>query len=258
MLCQQELSPAAKDRLQRFDRYVRDTASEAARDARNDWQQIVRDVGQAIVTLTVSQVMLDNLGGRIATLPGDTQTFQEELLSRLQWLRTAVANGDWLNRPAYRGANPTASIRQIADILRAEAVGLRANLDAEALAAKRLRLKELEARRLLSVHIESVAQVIENLAHRAKLQSCLEDIGNTRPISLLAGHLSRTYVSEALAARMNDELSRLDLYHIRAGVSSTGDAGSVRLGILLHECQLDPHLVLSEAEQRICALANAD
>lgn len=255
VLCQQELTPAAKDRLQRFDRYIRDTASEAARDARNAWQQIVRDVGQAIVTFTVSQVMLDSLGCRIATLPGDTRTFQEDLLSRLQWLRTAVANGEWLDRPAYRGANPTATIRQIAETLRAEAAGLRANLDAEALAAKRLRLKELEARLLLSVHIESIAQVIDNLAHRAKLQNCLEDIGNTRPISLLAGHLARTYVSEALAGRMNDELSRLDLYHIRAGVSSTGDAGSVRLGILLHECQLDPHLVLSEAEQRMCALA---
>ncbi|VVN74625.1 AAA family ATPase [Pseudomonas fluorescens] len=255
VLCQQDLTPAAKDRLQRFDRYICDTASEAAREARSAWQQIERDVGQATVTFTVTQVMSDSLGGRIATLPGDTQTFQEDLLSRLQWLRTAVANGDWLDKPAYRRANPAASIRQIADAQRDEAAGLLANLDAEALTAKRLRLKELEARRLLSVHIESVAQVIGNLAHKAKLQNCLGDISNTRPISVLAGNLSRKYVSEALARRMNDELSRLDLYHIRAGVSSTGDAGSVRLGILLHECQLDPHLVLSEAEQRMCALA---
>lgn len=255
LLCQQELTPAAKDRLQRFDRYVRDTASEAAQAARNAWQQIVRDASQATVTFTVSQVMSDSLGGRIATLPDDIQTFREDLLSRLQWLRTAVANGEWQDRPVYRSANPTTSIRQIANTLRAEAAALRANLDAEALAAKRLRLKELEARRLLSEHIEGIAQVVGNLAHKAKLQSCLEDIGNSRPISLLAGQLAKKYVSEALASRMNEELRRLDLYHIRAGVSSTGDAGSVRLGILLHESQLDPHLVLSEAEQRMCALA---
>lgn len=255
VLCQQELTSAAKDRLQRFDRYVRDTASEAAQNARNAWQQIGRDVGQATVTFTVSQVMSDSLGGRIATLPDDIRTFQEDLLSRLQWLITAVANGEWQDRIAYRGANPTASIHQIADILRAEAAALRANLNAEALAAKQLRLKELEARRLLSEHIESIAQVIGNLAHKAKLQDCLEDIGNTRPVSLFAGHLAKKYVGEALAGRMNEELRKLDLYHIRARVSSTGDAGSVRLGILLHESQLDPHLVLSEAEQRMCALA---
>lgn len=255
VLCQQELTPAAKDRLQRFDRYIRDTASEAARDARNAWQQIERDVGQATVTFTVTQAILDSLSARIATLPSDTRILQEDLLSRLQWLRNAIANGDWLDKPAYRGTNPAASIRQITNAQRDEAAGLLANLDAEALAAKRLRLKELEARRLLSLHIDSVAQVIGNLAHKAKLQNCLEDIGNTRPISLLAGQLSRRYVSEALARRMNDELNRLDLYHIRAGVSSTGDVGSVRLGILLHECQLDPHLVLSEAEQRMCSLA---
>lgn len=255
VLCQQELTPAAKDRLQRFDRYIRDKAAEAAQVARNAWQETVRDVGQAIVTFIVPPVMLESLGGRVATLPDEIRTFQEDLVARLQWLRTGVANGEWLDRPAYRGANPTTSLRQIAESLRAEAVGLRANLDAAALTAKRLRLKELDARRLLSEHIEGIAQVIENLAHRAKLQNCLDDIGNTRSISVLAGQLARTYVSEALAGRMNDELSGLDLYHIRARVSSTGDAGSVRLGVQLHECRLDPHLILSEAEQRMCALA---
>lgn len=255
VLCQQELTPEAKDRLQRFDRYIRDRAAEAAQVARNAWQQTVRDVNQATVTLTVSPVMFESLGARIATLPDEIRTFQEDLAARLQWLRAAVADGEWLDRPIYRVATPTASLHQVAEVLRVEAVRLRGNLDAAALAAKRLRLKELEARRLLSEHIESIARVTENLALRAKLQRCLEDIGGTRSISVLAGQLSRRYVSEALAGRMNDELNRLDLYHIRAGVSSTGDAGSVRLGIQLHECQLDPHLVLSEAEQRMCALA---
>jgi energy-coupling factor transporter ATP-binding protein EcfA2 len=255
VLCQQELAPAAKERLQRFDRYVRDTASETAQAARKAWQQLVREIGQATVTFTVSQVMSDSLRGRIETLPDDIRIFQEDLLSRLHWLRSAVANGEWQNRPSHRNASPTASIQQIADNLRAEATALRANLDATALAAKRLRLKELDARRLLSEHIDRIAQVVANLGRKVKLQKCLEEIGNTRPISLFAGQLAKTYISEALAGRMNDELRKLDLYHIRVGVSSTGDVGSVRLGILLPDSQLDPHLVLSEAEQRMCALA---
>lgn len=255
VLCQQELTPEAKDRLQRFDRYIRDRAAEAAQVARNAWQQIVRDVNQTTVIFTVSPVMFESLGARVATLPDEIRTFQEDLAARLQWLRAAVADGEWLDRPNYRGATPTASLHQVADALRVEAVRLRANLDAAALAAKRLRLRELEARRLLSEHIEGIARVTENLALRAKLQSCNEDIGGTRTISVFAGQLAKRYVSEALAGRMNDELNRLDLYHIRAGVRSTGDAGLVRLGIQLHECQLDAHLVLSEAEQRMCALA---
>lgn len=255
VLCQQELTPPAKDRLHRFDRYVRETASETARAARNAWQRLVRDAGQATVTFTVSPAMSDSLRGRVETLPADIRIFQEDMLLRLQWLRAAVANGAWLDRPTYRSANPTASMRQIEENLRAEATALRANLDATALAAKRLRLKELEARRLLSEQIESIAEVVGNLGHKAKLQNCLDEIGTTRPISVFAGQLAKRYVSEALAVRMNDELRRLDLYHIRVGVSSTGDAGSVRLGVLLPESQLDPHLVLSEAEQRMCALA---
>jgi energy-coupling factor transporter ATP-binding protein EcfA2 len=255
VLCQQELTPAAKDRLQHFDIYIRDTASEAAQAARKTWQKLMRDVEHATATFAVSQVMSDSLRARIETLPNDIRIFQEDLLSRLQWLRTATANGEWQSRPTYRGANPTGSIRQIADNLRAEATALRKNLDAAALAAKQLRLKELDARRLLSEHIDSIAQVVGSLGRKVKLQKCLEDIGNTRPISVFAGQLAKTYISEALTGRMNDELRKLDLYHIRAGVSSTGDAGSVRLGILLPDSQLDPHVVLSEAEQRMCALA---
>lgn len=255
VLCQQELAPEAKDRLERFDRYIRDKAAEAAQAARKTWQQITRSVGQATVAFTAAPNMMESLGARVATLPGEIQCFQEDLDTRLQWLRTAVLSGEWQGRPTYRDADPTVSLHQVADGLRAEAARLRANLDAAALAAKRLRLKELEARRLLSEHIEAIARISESLAHKAKLQRCLDDIANTRSISMFAGQLARTYVGEALAGTMNDELNRLDLYHIQAGVSSSGDAGAVRLGIQLQECQLDPHLVLSEAEQRMCALA---
>jgi len=255
VLCQQDLTPEAKDRLERFDHYIRDKAAEAAQVARNAWQQIVRSVGQANVAFAAPPKMLESLGARVATLPDEIRLFQEDLTIRLQWLRTAVLSGEWQDCPAYCGANPTASLHQIAEALRADAARLRANLDAAALAAKRLRLKELEARRILSEHIDSIARVSENLAHKAKLQRCQDDIGNTRAISMLAGQLAKTYVSEALAGTMNDELNKLDLYHIQAGIRSSGDAGAVRLGIQLQECQLDPHLVLSEAEQRMCALA---
>ncbi|MGQ7244867.1 AAA family ATPase [Salinicola sp. V024] len=255
VLCQQKLTPEAKDRLKRFDRYIQDKAAETAHAARNAWKQITRNVDQADVAFAASPNMLKSLGARIATLPDEIQFFQEDLTTRLQWLRAAVLTGEWQNRPAYRSANPTASLYHIADTLRAEAARLRANLDTAALAAKRLRLKELEARRILSKHVEAIASVTENLAHQAKLQRCLDDIGNTRAISMLASQLAKRYVSGALAGTMNKELNRLDLYHIRAGVSSSGDAGAVRLGIQLKECQLEPHLVLSEAEQRMCALA---
>lgn len=255
VLCQQELAPEAKDRMQRFDRYVRDTASEAAQTARNNWQRHMRAVRQSEVTFTISAVMSDSLRMRDETLPDNLQIFQEDLISRLAWFRAAMESGEWEGRPAYRIANPTTSLRAIASNLREEATALLANLDAAALAAKRLRLKELDARRLLSKHICSIANVVDNLCLQAKLQRCLEDIGDTRPITLFAGQLAKTYISTALADRMNSELRKLDLYHIHAEVSSTGNAGSVRLGIRLSSSQLDPHLVLSEAEQRMCALA---
>ena len=204
VLCQQDLTPEAKDRLERFDRYIRDKAAETAQLSRNAWKQIVRNVGQESVAFTAPPNMMESLSTRVATLPGEIRLFQEDLTTRQQWLKAAVLRGEWQDRPAYRGANPTASLHQIAEDLRTEAARLRANLDAAALAAKRLRLKELEARRTLSEHIEAIARVTDNLAQKAKLQRCQEDLSNTRAISMLAGQLAKTYVSETLAGTMND------------------------------------------------------
>jgi energy-coupling factor transporter ATP-binding protein EcfA2 len=255
VLCQQTLSLEAQSRLQRFENYIRDRAAETAQAARMAWQRVVREVAQAIVDFAIAPNMLESLSARVPALPDNIQTFQDDLIARLQWLKTAVTAGTWQDRPRYRGANPVTLLTQVAEALRVEGGRLLANMDAKALAAKKLRLKELEARQLLSEHIADIARVVDNLAHRARLQSCLNDIAATRPISILAGQLTRTYISQALAGRMNQELTKMELRHIEAGVSSAGEAGAVRLGIQLLDCQLSPHQVLSEAEQRICALA---
>ncbi|WP_237504557.1 AAA family ATPase [Pseudomonas syringae] len=237
VLCQQELSPEAQERLQRFDHYIRDRAAETAQAARNAWQQIVREVAPASVDFTVSPNMVESLRARVPALPDDIQIFQDDLIARLQWLKTAVVTGVWQDCPGYRGANPLTSITHAAEAVRVEAGRLRASMDAGALAAKKLRLKELEARQLLSEHIEAIARVIDNLDHRSRLQNCLNDVAATRPISVLAGKLTRTYISETLAGRMNEELTRLELRHVEAAVTSAGDAGAVRLGMLRSTCR---------------------
>ncbi|MDK8264888.1 AAA family ATPase [Pseudomonas oryzihabitans] len=255
VLCQQELSSEAKDRLQRFDNYIRDRAAETAHAARKAWHQIAVEVGQACVDFTVTPNMLDSLRARNLSLPENITTYQGDLAARLQWLKKGVTTAVWENRPTYQVEPPIIPLIEVAETLRVEAGRLRANMNPGALAAKTLRLKELEARQLLSENIESIARAVNNLAHRDRLQRCLNDIAATRPISTLAGQLARTYISEALAGRMNEELIRLELRHIAAKISSSGEAGAARLGIQLSDCQLAPHQVLSEAEQRMCALA---
>ncbi|MEQ8692834.1 MAG: AAA family ATPase [Pseudomonadales bacterium] len=255
VLCQQEMTPAAKGRMERFDRYISDTAAEAARAARAAWKEIEVSIRQASVAFNVSEEVSELLGARLAELPSDIQTFQLELQSRLHWLRGAIESGDWHDVPEHTDIEPITATREIAESLFAEAAALRASIDEDALAAKRSRLRELEARESLSEHIDGIARVVGNLGHRERLENCRDDISNTRRISSFASSLARRYVSEALAERMSDELRRLDLYHIQVGISSSGDVGSVRLGIRLQGSQLAPHLVLSESEQRMCALA---
>ncbi|WP_216075046.1 hypothetical protein, partial [Acinetobacter baumannii] len=67
-----------------------DKAAEAAQLARNAWKQIVRNVGQESVAFTAPPNMLESLGARVATLPGEIRLFQEDLATRQQWLKASV------------------------------------------------------------------------------------------------------------------------------------------------------------------------
>jgi energy-coupling factor transporter ATP-binding protein EcfA2 len=254
VLCQQPLGSEAAQRLHRFDAYIRAEVSTAAQRARDTWERIVGEVKNGDVTVKFLRNMAESLEKRDAQLPARVTALQEVMAKRLGELNASMSTADWSNLTPLP-ISPGEKLLAVGKALREQAAALRTSLDPVRLAAMRAQLLELQARQQLGVHLPALKTVVTNLAKVDGLNRCLADVAATTPVSRCATLLGKKHVSDALATSMQAELARLDIYHLRVGLSSSGDVGAVKVGVQLDETSLAPSMVLSEAEQKMCALA---
>jgi energy-coupling factor transporter ATP-binding protein EcfA2 len=255
VLCQQELDEDSKERLTRFNMFVKDRASAHAQKLRGMWKSTEAVLKLPIRPVAIAGPILVALNRRRPGLGDEIARFTEDVATRHAWLILAVREDQYNGVPLFRDRNPSQSISEIAAILRVEASAMRDSMNVEVLQAKRHRLRELQARIALKRHLTAIEAVVRDLDNHTKLSACRADIVNTRAITTFAGRLSKIHVSDMLANEMNSELKKLTVHHVTVEVTGAGDAGAVRLGLRLPNAKIDAHQILSEAEQRMAALA---
>jgi energy-coupling factor transporter ATP-binding protein EcfA2 len=255
VLCQQDLGPDAQARMARFADFINDTASSLASASRDAYKKQLATLAGVTLPALPSDTVLASLEKRSPGISQQIADLSTDLSARLQWLRECAAANAWTQEPGYSSTDPLPALAAMAQSLTASAKSLRENIDSTLLATKRSRLRELQARVTLGEHMPSIRKAVADLDRQAKLAKCKIDAAGTRGISTFAKQLAKSYISDSLASQMKAEVERLNLHHIDANVEFDGDYGAVRLRVLLPKSNLNPHLVLSEAEQRICSLA---
>lgn len=113
---------------------------------------------------------------------------------------------------------------------------------------------ELKARQQLGVVLEAVVESVERLKLKKQLESC-EAALNTRRITEKSKEFATVGVSQALAASMDDEFTKLGIGHIKTKLIARAGKGKskYRLGLALPSAiALDQ--ILSEGEQRAIAI----
>jgi energy-coupling factor transporter ATP-binding protein EcfA2 len=255
VLCQQELDEDSKERLNRFNIFVKDRASAHAQKLRGIWKTTQAIIKQPTRPVAIAGPILVALNRRRPGLEDEIARFTEDVASRHAWLMLAARGNQYDGVPLFRDRNPSQSISKIAAILRGEASALRDSMNVEVLQAKRNRLRELQARVALKRLLAAIETVVRDLDQHTKLTACRADVVNTRAITTFAGRLSKVYIGDMLANEMNSELRKLSVHHVTVEVTGAGEAGAVRLGLRLPNAKIDAHQILSEAEQRMAALA---
>jgi ABC-type cobalamin/Fe3+-siderophores transport system ATPase subunit len=255
VLCQQTLDQESKNRLIRFNEFVNDRASENAKNLRAKWKTSIAVLKQILRPIVISKPILLALNRRRPGLEEEIARFVEDVASRHAWLLLAAEETRWDGLPLIRDRDPSLSISEIAKTLRDEAKAYRDAMNIEALQIKRDRLSELQARVTLMRHLPAMEIVVRDLNRKLKLDACRADAMNTRATSAFATKLSKTYVGDKLASEMNLELRRLTVHHVTVEVTGAGEGGAVRLGLRLPDAKIDAYQILSEAEQRMAALA---
>ena len=257
VLCQTVLQPKDKERMQCFARYVADDASKNAEEASMRLSQTMRDIA-AVNLNPVDQQTLDELVGVDADLHKKIAEITQAWGRRRAWAQRCVEKRDWLEeRPALpQEVALDVFLTDKAIALRSRAKELRAAMDPKAKASFEQELVALRAREQLGRNLAAVEQYVADDKALHALNACyaaLNPAGVSRQMTRLAG----TYVTDALAEAMNQELVAVGLRQRRVVPKIAGrtDVGRTLLALKIQDCQAQPSDVLSEGEQRAMSLA---
>ncbi|MBX7096431.1 MAG: AAA family ATPase [Myxococcaceae bacterium] len=255
VLCQQPLAEEARQRVAKFEEFVRNTAAAEARAARAAFDSAKRRVAE-LVTTADDAVLIQEL-----------DEVQPQLGTMVQ--RALDAAGDL--RKAVLDAIAAAKPLPVADVvgqLPEQLQALTAELERraqEALAAhdptKKVALQkelaELRARAVAAKRKGDVLAFVGSARTVAALERCLADAA-TNAITAKNTELTKKAVTDSLRTFFDDERRGLGLDRTPVELGPAGGSKAV----LYHQLALRgargaaPTDVLSEGEQRVCALAS--
>ena len=257
VLCQQELTPFAADRLNRFEAFVRDDSQQRAEAARAAYDR-------ALTTFKGEAVSLAELANIVATIRDELRQDGLAMDIRSATLR-ALRRHRQIGR---RHANPSAAIDvPVAEYPRqtlvdqAAGVETRANAlaaDAGSLARAALLAEkaELADRRWLGGIKADVLAQIERLEQVAKLEAAQRDTATNR-ITAKSTEISQALVTDALRTQFAREVASFGIAGLAVELcQQTSVQGVPRFKVALTgKATATVGQILSEGEHRCVALA---
>lgn len=261
VLCQQPLEAEARDRMQRFEEFVRgETRAEVDRAT----QELERRI-EGIQRLTPHTLADEVLLGEIAALDAELEAILVECvaqLARRQEDAISAAKGkatpaNWADL-AHAPSGGAERLDLLCTRLSAEAAEFEAGVDPTARKVAEDALRELEARVALDGLRERIYAEIARQARKAKLKKCVAS-ANTAPITKRNTEVLRAAVSEPLADEFAAQIAALDLTHLPVAVAAShGQKGKAYHALALGKktkARVPTQEVLSEGEHRGVALA---
>lgn len=258
VLCQQELQGDARQRLRRFDEFVRNTASEEA----TRQVAVVEETAWRIVELQVpSRITLDQVisprPGLDPALAATIRAYCGEAERVKHLVGSGLAGGEAIPRPCGLGASPAEDLRSAASRLADEAARL------DELALDPMKQAVFQARRLQLTGMKSLAPRVDTLlARRTDLEArrvlrAAKSLCNTRAISKANTDLRRQFLTREFCARLTSELKSLGLNYLPVEVTDRSERGANFIGVGLQTVVpiLSNRAILSEGEFRGLALA---
>ena len=257
VLCQQELSPQASDRLNRFEAFVRDDSQQRADAARAAYDTAAAAFAESCLTLA-------ELAAIVATIRDDLR--QDALATEV---RRASLHALWRHRQiGRRHVDPAAVIDagvvalpqqalagQVAD-LEARGAALVAEADSPARAALIAERTELADRQWLNGIKADVLAQIERLKKIKALETAQRDTATNR-ITTKSTEIAQALVTDALRAQFAREVASFEIAGLAVELRQQNSVQGVpRFKVALtRKPTASVGQVLSEGEHRCVALA---
>jgi len=255
VLCQQTLSDQARDRMRRFEEFVRGEATRRADAARQTWEEAVSAFRSGTAGLTP---MSPSFGQALKSEHGELHAII------MSYIAGAIKAHDQIERWILTGADavalemPTISLADIdlclANMAHAATLAEGA-ASSEAAADLRQELAELKARNQLHLNKKQVIARLEALRTLTKLEGAIKACVTTG-ISQKGTELLREHVTAAFEAALTAECKALGV-QIPLRLSSRSAKGTPTHQLKLDQTAFSGNTseILSEGEHRAIALA---
>lgn len=257
VLCQQELSPKAADRLTRFETFVQDDSqqrSDTARAAYDDAIAAFRQSGLKLTELSaIGATIRDDL--RQDALATDVRRTGLQALWRHRQINRRHANAAEFIYAAVVSLPRQALADQVADI-EARGAALAAEADSPARAALIAERTELTDRQWLNGIKADVLAQIERLKQIKALETAQKDTATNR-ITTKSTEIAQALVTDALRAQFAREVASFEIAGLAVELRQQNSVQGVpRFKVALtRNPTVSVGQVLSEGEHRCVALA---
>lgn len=255
-LCQNSLGQEGAARLVSFDRFIKQAAEKAAKDARDTAATAYKVVRKAALDVMFRDGLVEELTEIFPQLAAECSLMQTCLSSRQTSILQAAAGEITWEEILALPTDPRSGLISVIESLLNQAKALDATTDEKIRAEMMAEKRELDARIRLGEIKAAVMEAIAKHEGNRKLQLCIDGF-DTRAISRKSTDLSRTTASQELADALNDELKRLKVHQLQIVMKPESPGGRTQFKLVL---QLPgggtPAAILSEGEQRAIAIAS--
>lgn len=253
--CQSPTDASTRERLQRFQDYLKADTAKAASAALLALKSSKTQLAQANLDLQVHGPLRDYLTATAPEILSAIDNCQAALVARRDQLLQFVDSGQWGElRDVHKdvreqlGQLATQLAGRADELEQSQKPGYRASLQNE--------LAELQARQQLVARRDSLLGLLSRMKARKALEQCLTDL-RTRPISDKAKALAKGAVTQALSDALNQEFRALGVHHLQATLGTRIEEARPKLRLLLDlPSGAKPERVLSEGEQRVIAIGS--
>ncbi|WP_206604661.1 AAA family ATPase [Kineobactrum sediminis] len=253
VLCHQNLTQEAKERLVSFEYFVKGEMQKTAMDAANEYE-IVSQTIDALPTSETLRTRIDAAGIPQDEVANQVTDFFAQLQTRkhqLAWIDSEEAIPDPLLSPKWIDET-TAQSKSLSEL------AVKYDEDAESSNREEIKkkLNSLQARKWLSEHRDAIDEEITRLKLLIQIQKAKKST-NTKALSQKKGELAEILITDAFVQRFDAELKALGASQVKVELVKS----KVSKGRVLHKLQLREASqnglgdVLSEGENRIVSIA---
>jgi len=258
VLCQQPLEEEAKQRMQSFEKFIKQDTARQAETAeaalKQEWDNFC---GLQLHPELADPAIIEEIGEANPDCKKLLVQYLKSANTLAASIRQSHEKRKWGEMTAL-SSTPVPCLNALAEAMEARAKELDATAQPKGRQELRDEFEELNARKVFSTHKSLVLNHISKQIYQHRIQQCIEST-NTLEISLQGRKIMHEAVTQVLKDYLDDELSSLGAGHIKLNLES-----KVRTGTTFHCLRLQSTTygnvsvsgVLSEGEQRAVAIAS--